>query len=228
MNSTLKMAFAAAAVVVSSIGCGPVAVAPSSAAGPTPTSTTALSPNPSPTAAPTPSPNLLDTSTWTTYTSNRYGFSIGHPADWTVSPADHVWTLAKDTPSFQSSAIESFNSPDGHVRASAWSVAVQPGTSADAWLQTYCPKNTYSCSEIQTGAVAVSMDGHAGLLVRFTDDTQSFALVGNRMYVVTIWRSDSDPSVSSYGGAQRLLEGYLSTMHLLPGGPAPSGSPRPS
>jgi hypothetical protein len=228
------MAFAAAAVVVASIGCGPVAVAPSptvspsSAAGPTPTPTTAPSSTPSPTVASTPSPNLLDTSTWTTYASDRYGFSIGHPADWGVDRSDHVWTLAGDTPTFESSATENFNSPDGHVRTSAWSVAVKPGTSADAWLQAYCPKNTEPCSGIQARAVAVSVDGHAGLLVPFTEDVYAFILVNDRMYVVAIWRSDSDPSVSIYGGSTRLLEAYVSTMHLLAGGPAPSATPRPS
>ncbi len=30
--------------------------------------------------------------TWTTYTSSQYGFSIGHPADWTVDPASRAWT----------------------------------------------------------------------------------------------------------------------------------------
>ena len=41
--------------------------------------------SPSPTAPPSatpttqPSPSPIDTATWTTYVSNRYGFSIGHP-----------------------------------------------------------------------------------------------------------------------------------------------------
>jgi hypothetical protein len=70
------------------------------------------------------------------------------------------------------------------------------------------------------------VDGHAGVLARFTDDTQAFVLVGNRMYIVACWRPEDEPTVGPYGGATRLLEGYLSTMHLLPGGPAPSATPR--
>jgi len=68
------------------------------------------------------------------------------------------------------------------------------------------------------------MDGHAGSLVSFVDDTQAFFLVQNRIYVVAIWR----PADYIQGGVPRLLEAYLSTMHLLPGGPAPSASPRSS
>ena len=198
MSNPMRLVAAIAIAVVAGVAAINL-FRPTGGVGGLPSPSPTVTPSaPAPTPSPQPSPTPL-TATWTTYTSTRYGFSIGHPADWTVDPSKHVWTLAKDTPSFQSSGIESFNSPDGHVRASAWSVAVKPGTSADAWLQTYCPKNTYACSEIQAGAVAVSMDGHAGLLVRFTDDTQAFILVNNRMYVVADWRPDSDQTVSIYG-----------------------------
>ena len=146
-----------------------------------------------------------------------------------MADENRFWILAGDTPTFESSATENLNSPDGQVRTSAWSVAVKPGTSAEAWVQAYCPKSTSPCTGIQARAVAVSMDGHAGLLVPFTDDVQAFILVDNRMYVVAEWRPNSDGTVATYGGGQRLVEDYLSTMRLLPGGPAPSAStPRPS
>ncbi len=64
--------------------------------------------------------------------------------------------------------------------------------------------------------VAASMDGHAGSLVRFTEDTQAFFLVNDRIYVVAIWQPDDFIP----GGVSRLLQAYLSTMRLLPGGPA--------
>ncbi len=205
-------------------------------AGPTPT--TSPSPTPSPTASPTPSPsaspNLLDTSSWTTYSSARYGFSIAHPAGWTESPSDHVWTLAKDAV-FPSTAAEDFSisppsDPNGDVRVSAWSVAVAPGTTVASWIQAYCPKNTTPCTGIQSRAVAATMDGHAGTLVPFTSDVQAFFLVNGRIYAIACWRPESDKSVLPYSGSQRLVETFLSTMHLLPGGPAPSATttPRPS
>jgi len=49
---------------------------------------------------------------------------------------------------------------------------------------------------------------------------KAFILVGKRMYIVARWRSEDEPSVAPYGGASRLLQGFVSTMHLLPSGPA--------
>ena len=81
----------------------------------------------------------------------------------------------------------------------------------------------------QGSTVPASMDGHAGRLVLFKSDTQAFIPVGDRLYVVACWRPENDASVVPFGGARRLVEAYLSTMHLLPGGPVPSAaSPRPS
>jgi hypothetical protein len=181
---------------------------------------------PPPTARLQPSPFAIDTATWPSYTSGRYGFSIGHPADWTVSPATGAWSFPRDATLYYQSPAEQFAAADGSIGAAAWSVAVKPGTTVDSWLQTYCPvaENNSPCAALQSHTVPVSMDGHAGSLVRFNDDTQAFFLVNNRMYVVAIWR----PENFITGGISRLLEAYLSTMHLLPGGPAPTatGSPR--
>ena len=87
------------------------------------------------------------------------------------------------------------------------------------------------CTALQSSTVPASMDGHAGRLVQFKSDTQAFIPVGGRLYIVACWRAENEPSVVPYGGARRLVEGYLSTMRLVPAGPAspaPSGTPRPS
>jgi hypothetical protein len=128
-----------------------------------------------------------------------------------------------------STALETFVSPGSSIAAAAWSVAVQPGTTVDTWLQAYCPlaesPAPSDCATMPGRTVAASMDGHTGSLVRFTQDTQAFFLVNNRIYVVAIWQSEDFIP----GGVSRLLEAYLSKMHLLPGGPAPSRpSPSPS
>ncbi len=172
-------------------------------------------------------PGPIDTSAWTTYVSDRYGFSIGHPADWTERPAVGTWSLAKDT-DWLTQASEGFIAPGDDVLATAWSVPVEPGTTVGSWLAAYCPVNTKPCSGLQERTIPVTMDGHPGSLVRFADDTQAFILVDDRMYVVAVWEPDSDPRTAPYGGATRLLEGYLSTMHLLPGGPAIDSSEWPT
>ena len=131
------------------------------------------------------------------------------------------------------SASEGFIAPGDAILATAWSVAVEPGTTAEAWLHAYfCRTDSTPCKTLEDGTVPlipVTMDGHSGSLVQF-DDTQAFILADDRMYVAAVWEGDSDPRTAPYGGATRLIEGYLSTMHLLPGGPAPSSvtSPLPS
>lgn len=186
---------------------------------PTPSPAAATTPSPAPvmTVAPTV-PGPIDTTTWTTYTSTRYGFTIGHPAGWSAVASSHAWAFPTDATEFPPSAGETFHSPADDVAVSAWAVGVAPGTSITAWLQTYCAvaETNSTCSSLQGRTISVSMDGHAGSLVAFKQDTQAFILIGDRMYIVGCWRPESDPSVATYGGATRLLEGYLSTMHLLP------------
>ncbi len=117
--------------------------------------------------------------------------------------------------------------PGGSVRASGWSVPVEPGTTVETWLDVYCPRNTTPCTDLADHTVPVAVDGHAGALVQFADDTQAFIPVDGRMYVVAVWEPNSDPRNAQYGGAVQLLKGYLSTMHILPGGPVSDASPSP-
>jgi hypothetical protein len=134
-------------------------------------------------------------------------------------------------------AAEGFSAPGQTILVSAWSVAVAAGTDAQHWIvDTYCLplelSSTSDCDRLGPGGprvTPITIDGHAGMIVRFGQDTQAFVLVGSRMYIVACWRPEGDPSVTPFGGATRLLEGFVSTMHLLPGGPASSGSsPVPS
>ena len=240
MSTPLRVVAAIAAVVVIGLalliglglGAGSSNVGGPGSASPTPAPTPSVpppSPSPQPSAA-------TGTAGWTTYTSNRYGFSIGHPATWTERPATSTWVLpagngsagagGPDDP--MGTSTEGFIAPGQTILASAWSVAVAPGTSAAAWIQAYCPKATTPCTGIPANSVPVTMDGHAGSLVRFGDDVEAFVLVNNRMYIVAEWVTDNDPVVLPYGGGTTLVENYLSTMHLLPGGPAASASPGPS
>jgi hypothetical protein len=78
-------------------------------------------------------------------------FSIGHPADWTVRPADHPYTTSAQAPT---TATDGFIAPGATAYVSAWSVAVPPGTSAEAWIQAYCPKVTSPCAGIPGRTVA--------------------------------------------------------------------------
>ena len=229
MSNPLRLVAAIAVIVVAGVAAFNLFGSSPGVGGFASPSPTVAQSAPAPTPSAQPSPAPIDTATWTTYVSARYGFSIGHPADWSEHPADHDWTFAADAADTSSpaqfTAWEWFLAPDSTIAISAWSVAVTPGTTVGAWLQAYCPiaENTSPCATIQDRAVAVTVDGHVGLLVPFNEDTQAFILVQNRMYVVASWRP------AGQYDSLRLLQAYLSTMHLLPGGPAPAATtPRPS
>ena len=231
MNDRMRLAATALVVVV-------VAVAAYAAFGPKrndvggPQTTSTPPPSPSPVASSTPSPSdLLDTATWTTYVSNRYGFSIAYPADWVAERADHDWTFPADAVDYLNGGSEHFELkiPNQGIGVNAWSVAVPPGTSLASWIQAYCPKSsTDPCTGLESKTIPATMDGHPGSIMMF-DTPQAFFLVDTRIYAVACWQPDNDPTVVKYSGSRRLVEAYLSTMHLLPGGPAPAtASPAPS
>ena len=150
-------------------------------------------------------------STWVPYTSARYGFEMSHPADWTERPSDRAWTEPLDG---MSTATDGFESPDEQVYVSAWSLAVQPGTNLDAWIQTYCEGTTGPCNAIEDLTVQASTRTHAGVLVTFASDVQAFFISNDRIYVVALWRGDQDATTARYGGSRHLLEAFLSTMSL--------------
>ena len=186
-------------------------------------------PTPPPTALPSasPTPSPLDTSVWVPYTSERYGFTIAHPDGWAENPADRDWNFESDVQAWAHlESTDHFLDARGSVGVSAWSTTVAPGPTVEAWMDAYCAgQDAGPCTGIQDGAVDVeTRDQHAGRLVFGPDtDTISFILDGQTMYVVAVWRGETDPAVQPYGGARALLEAFLSTMTL----PAdfPLGSP---
>jgi hypothetical protein len=218
---TTPMRLAAAIAIVAVVGFAGLTFfrGGASVGGPTPTPSCTSAPAPS--AAQPPAPTPFDRGTWTTYTSSRYGFSICHPATWIELPSDHDWALPADA-SWANTAFDRFDAPDGSIAIAAWSVAVEPGTSADAWIQVNCPKYDSTCDGYQDRATPVSVDGHAGILVSFAEDMQAFILVDNRMYIVASLRP------AGQYDALRLINAYISTMHLLPGGPVPAGTTAPT
>jgi hypothetical protein len=231
MNSLSRLV-AAAAIVLAVGGLAIFALSNRNGGGPgaQPSPSPSLAPSVSPSASSTPGP--LDTGTWKQYVSNRYGFSISYPADWVLTPATREWTMAVDAKDFLGGGADHFELkvPNQGVGVNAWSVAVEPGTTAASWLDSYCQLNTKPCTGLDQRSIPAQVDGHAGVIVAFTDDVQAFFLVDGRMYVVACWRPNTDPSVAKYSGAIKLVQTYVSTMHLLPGGPASAAptSPGPS
>jgi hypothetical protein len=223
MSNFVRIALAAAAVVVVAlIGYqflfSPTSPAPGSGPSPTPVVSPTSEPSSlAPSASPSPP---LDTSAWTTFESDRYGFSIAHPADWTEQPSDHDWTLEADA-AWPNTAADKFTAPDGNIALAAWSLPVDQGKTLEEWIQAYCPANTTPCTGIQERAVPIYAevrDQHPGLLVSFKDDIQAFFLNAGRIYVVASWRPAEEFD------SERLIEAFALSMCL--GSPeAPCSAP---
>jgi len=250
LNTPLRVAAAIAIVAVVGVG-GYNLFGPGSASGPGAIASPSPSASPTipPTAAPTASATLppLDMSSWVSYTSSRYGFVVGHPADWSEVPSTRAWSFERDSNATAptSAGAEHFTSANGQVRVSAWLVPLEPGTSIDsreailAWVTDYCTRtSTPACGGLQESAKPFCnefRDCHAAVLVSFDDWVGLFASGGSytgNVLVAAVWRAENAPEVAPYGGAHRLLTAFLSTMNIVPATTAdqldgwPSPSPR--
>ena len=185
-----------------------------------------------PTRGPVSPPTLTEpiaTTTWTTYTSDQYGFKVGHPSDWNVFPAGRSWGVGYACDPL-SPAHDTFQSPSGAVSVSVWQVPLDPGTGIEsigdiaAWVEEYCGESGNTpCTGINDRAVELCLekwDCHPGLLVPFENNVQAFFSGGiydaGAMTVVAVWHGESAPAVAPFGGSQRLLEAFLSTMAVWP------------
>jgi hypothetical protein len=156
-----------------------------------------------------PLPPPLATSSWKTYVSQRYGFTIAYPPDWITTPSTEAWTSV-DRTLWPNPGWDRFLAPDASIGIGVYAVAVAPGTTVDSWLATTCPGWTEPCDGIRTRSVDMTLDGHPALLVPFKEDVHVFSVVGDRMWAITAARAAGEYD------SVRLLESYLSTMHLPP------------
>jgi hypothetical protein len=222
MTTSLRLAALIAIVAIAGVGAVILTTGRSSTP-PTPSESPIVS------AAPSPTTGAGRTDDWIAYTSERYGFDIKRHPEFVETPATTYWDIA-DADVFPAPGTEDFyfanaGAGDGlGVRVSAWSWAVEPGTSLDTFIEAYCTESGGStCATIlDTAQPATTLDGDEGVSIAgFNLDSQVFVLVDDRVYIVTAWRTDNDPSVVPFGGGRQLVEDFASTMTLRPAGPAP-------
>ena len=210
-------------------------VVPGDDASPTASPVSSPTSTSSPSATPRSSAAAgLDPSTWVEYTSDRYGFEIGYPADWTSTPSSRASTMDTDPDGYREgdpipptdfAGPDSFVDPVGQVAVSAWGVDPGPSVSLETvddlltWVDAFCRAgNSTPCDGIAERAVPLCReraDCHAAVLVPFKNDVMAFVpgYSDQGMLVVAVWQPDNDPSVAGYGGGVKLLLAFLSTIH---------------
>ncbi len=215
-RTTLRAGVAAAVVAV--IGFGAFALVDGrNPSAPQPAS------NPSSSANTSPS-----TTNWTVYESKQYGFNIKHPPGWEVwQPAYRDWTL-KDAGSEDRAGQETFMTPAGDLYVAVWSSPAKdtPETleGVAAWVEQYCKLAGKSCSGLDRSVPLCNGTGcDPGLLVTVDGDFVEAFFTGGKhkgqMIGVEVGRPESAEPVAKYGGARRLLEGFLSGMGVCPARP---------
>ena len=198
-------------------GCAGAAPTPSPSGEPSASAAPSTT-EPSSSAVASQSLDPEDTSAWLPFTSERYGFRMAYPPDWSAHPGDGDWTFPQDTAWPDGVGRTDWfylDGADGSVAASAWSVALEPGISADQWFLDYCAVKATPCDGTER-KVPASLDGHAGWFVP-SSDPQAYFDIADRIYLVVIWQPEDHPALERYGGGRQLVEAFLSTMQLLPG-----------
>jgi hypothetical protein len=235
---------AGAAAIIIVVGISYLRPAPGNRVGgssvASPSATLIPSASPSPTQTPSSGiPTFTPRLGWTTYTSSQYGFSVSHPNDWNVDPADRAWNLDTDASDWLSPAMDDFTAPTGDVRVSVWSVPVDPDifgfdrAAVEAWVAQYCSKTgSQSCDGILDQTIRLCLevrDCHPGVLVASPDrEVQAFfagGIYSGQMVVVTVWRGETDPVLAPYGGGRRLIESFLAPMCVWPEDARPEPPP---
>jgi hypothetical protein len=193
-------------------------------------STVRLPPDEPPTSSPQTGSidSWLDTSTWSTDVSERYGFTIDHPADWTVIESAHDWNQATDSIDWDSGGAEVFVPPDDtlSIYLSAWSVDVAPMTTLGEWAQAFCDQYVSSCADVERIAepAFASAGAREGILLPWDDGMVTFfpdwydaaatvsiweqpAPTDARIHIVESGRPDSGPY-----HARELLERFAASL----------------
>lgn len=219
MPFSIRLAAAIAIVAVIGVGAltffrGPSFGPPRPTAVPSPSSTLL------PTAAPFSTLGVLDPPSFRTFTSPLYGFTIGHPEEFTQEAATRPWTFEDDAAEFLAlEAEDSFIAgPDGaQVRVSAWSLSVEPGTTIDAWIESYCTAQGEPCPNPRDRATDVNAavgDEPTGLLLVAAGGATAVFLNADRIFVVRCWQSNDAPAVAIYGGCTPLVQAMAVTFEL--------------
>ena len=205
---------------------------PSAIATPTPTTAPTISLTPAATASATPVPTPIDTTTWVPFTSDRHGYSMSVPADWSVVKATRPWLFGGSGDVPGDGTVDQFDQPSpGITRFVASGQTIPKGTSTAAWFTAYLTGTESmpaGCFPPRAQWTSITIAGHAaGLHGGLTSCgfTEAVAIVGNRAYVFTGYADRSAPSGRIFD--RSLLDAWLSTVRFDPSKASDSPAPSP-
>lgn len=196
-----------------------------------PTIATPTPPTPAPTASPTtaattpPAPPTgapADTTGWTPYFSEHYGFAIALPPGWSVDPPDGSWTMEVDAGDWDSTAQEVFWSPERDVAVTAWTTRYageETLSGVHRWFVGFCRASPDACFEPGAAPVVPLCNGRGGgcspglLMPREPLAMFTGGLHERSITVLAVMRAP-DVQVRGVGTSLELLEGLLSTMDV--------------
>lgn len=220
MTGSLKLVMGAAAALVVAIG-GLYFLAPLNAPGlGGPVASVAVSPSASASASPAP----IDPATWVPYTSERFGYTLDHPADWTISPSRFDWEPGT-IHSEESQWPDELSDPEGGYNGGGYTIyagrqALEPGQTPESWAAQYITDKALDaggvCGDISTARYEpVDIDGETGQRIDMVCAGASFytaAIVvhDGSAYLVAI----ATPSNSRDARAVELFDAVLASFRF--------------
>jgi hypothetical protein len=237
MPTSFKLAVGALAVIAVILG-GAYVLGP-----PTPNRNVAgPGPSPSPGADPRPSSSAgIDTTTWTTFTSPRYGYTAGVPRTFGVGPSTIFWVIPESA--FTDAAKDLIHSMMGDPTWAASSMRLPAGVTFDTWVADYLqrearvdPSMPQVCDQSTLPLNPITVDGRSALLKIGCGDMEALLLVDGRVY--SFWGGNTGmagsqgntPTVGVLDQFRAMFEAWLSTIKLDPASALepPAASPSPN
>jgi hypothetical protein len=206
------------------------------------------SPSPSPSADARPSSSAgVDTTTWTTFRSPRYGYSVGVPPTFGVGPSTIFWAIPATA--FTNAAKDLIHAQMGDPTWAASSLRLAGGVTFDSWVADYLrdyrqqqvrgdPAVPAVCDPSTQPLSPITVDGRNALLRIGCGEMEVLLLVNGRVY--SFWGGNmgmagsqgNTPAVGVLDSFRAMFEAWLSTIRLDPASalepPAASLSPNPS
>ena len=224
MNSTARLAIAALVAVIA-VGGALYLFAPRSGVGGGP------SPTPSP-ATTTPAPTTVDTTSWTTFGSPRFGVSFKVPPGWTTTAASAPWIWQPHDPG---PAVADTVRASDNAGFTVASEKIPAGMTDDAWWADYLSVDTSTLPagcfpKTKSGYRVTTVDGHPAYVhgeVAACNFSEAIVLVGGRAYEL-----DAQPNLDTVVGKvfdPALFDAWLATVKFDPARaddtPVPTASP---